>query len=454
MKPRYWIWVVLLILLAAPAAVAQTGFILHAPLAEVPGIAVRNNLTVVRQLYPSWRNIFLVTVLDNRAPSQVVASVKTDPGVQGGKGNIELDGAAVLPELASGTQLDQSTVGILDALSDRTSVSYFGSTVWAGYVNQTAAQIIRVADAQHSYGSGSGTIAVIDTGIDPYHPVFVNSLVLGHDFTQTPDVDGPASELTDLVDQSTVAILDQSSTSMVDKTIAVVNQSTVAILDQSTVGILDTTTLPAAFGHGTMVAGAAKLVCPGCKIMPLKVFDRFASATLSNLVSAVYWAVAHGANVIQMSFSMDVSSDELLAAIGYANSKRVICVASAGNSGLQTIVYPAGWKKASGVGSTDNYDVRSVFSNYGANLVSFAAPGERVLLPYPYNNYAAAWGTSFSTPLASGGAGLLLQIDPKINQDQVATSLSQAQALLGQGLGAGRIDLYRACQYWTLHKSK
>ena len=427
MKPRYWIWVVLLILLAAPAAVAQTGFILHAPLAEVPGIAVRNNLTVVRQLYPSWRNIFLVTVLDNRAPSQVVASVKTDPGVQGGKGNIELDGAAVLPELASGTQLDQSTVGILDALSDRTSVSYFGSTVWAGYVNQTAAQIIRVADAQHSYGSGSGTIAVMDTGIDPYHPVFVNSLVLGHDFTQTPDVDGPASELTDLVDQSTVAILDQSSTSMVDKTIAVVNQSTVAILDQSTVGILDTTTLPAAFGHGTMVAGAAKLVCPGCKIMPLKVFDRFASATLSNLVSAVYWAVAHGANVIQMSFSMDVSSDELLAAIGYANSKRVICVASAGNSGLQTIV---------------------------ANLVSFAAPGERVLLPYPYNNYAAAWGTSFSTPLASGGAGLLLQIDPKINQDQVATSLSQAQALLGQGLGAGRIDLYRACQYWTLHKSK
>src|SRR5207244_12015692 len=126
--------------------------------------------------------------------------------------------------------------------------------------------------------------------------------------------------------------------------------------DQSTVRILYTSTLPPAFAHGTMVAACIHLASPTSKIMPLKAFTSSGTATQFDIIRAVYYAVDNGAKVINMSFSIDVSSDELLAAIGYANSKRVICVASAGNSGLQTIVYPAGWKKVAGLGSTDNSD--------------------------------------------------------------------------------------------------
>ena len=95
--------------------------------------------------------------------------------------------------------------------------------------------------------------------------------------------------------------------------------------------------------------------------------------------------------------------------------------------------------------------MRSTFSNYGSALVKVAAPGEALITTYPGKNYAAVWGTSFSAALVSGGGALLRQIDPNINQDQAATSLSQA-VYLGPDLGAGRIDLFRTCQYWSLQK--
>jgi len=445
MKPRYWIWVVLLILLAVPLLAAQRRYILRAAPADVSGIALRNGLTVVRQL--GRRPIFLVTAPDDQSTSEVIQSVKSDPAVVG----FELDGLASIPE-TSGFTLNPTTSGILDALTDPSLVTYFGSSVWSGYLNQPAAGIIRIADAQATYGGGGyGPIAVIDTGADLTHPGLSSSLVSGYDFTR--DQAG-ASELLDL-DPTTASILDQSSASMVNKTLTSVNGSTVALLDGSVSAILDTSTMPRCFGHGTMVAGVVHRACGNCKMMPLKAFTGTCTGDMFDILRAIYWATDNGAKVIQMSFSTDTSSDELLAAISYANLKGVISVGSAGNSGLQTVVYPAGYKKVSGVGSIDSsFLVRSLFSNWGNNLCSFAAPGEGIVTFYPYNNYAAGWGTSFSAPWASGGAGLLLQIDPYIKQDDCATSLSQAYSLPGQGLGAGRIDLYRACQYWTLHKSK
>jgi thermitase len=165
-------------------------------------------------------------------------------------------------------------------------------------------------------------------------------------------------------------------------------------------------------------------------------------------VSGIYWAVDHGANVINMSFSSSGSSKELQSAIAYANSKGVICVAAAGNNGEQTIVYPAGYHSSViGVASTNDQDIRSSFSNYGSALVTVAAPGEGVVTLYPGNNYAEAWGTSFSAPLVAGGAALLVQLGGNnINEAQAVQALSQANPT-GQGLGAGELDLFQACSY-------
>ncbi len=105
---------------------------------------------------------------------------------------------------------------------------------------------------------------------------------------------------------------------------------------------------------------------------------------------------------MNMSFNYTSYSTELGRAVQYANSKGVISVASAGNDGLRTVVYPAGLPGVIDVASTSDNDTQSSFTNYGAPPVWMAAPGESIVTTYPWGTYAAGWGTSFSTPLVAG----------------------------------------------------
>jgi subtilisin family serine protease len=263
----------------------------------------------------------------------------------------------------------------------------------------------------------------------------------GYDFTR--DQPG-ASEFADL-NQSTVAILDQSTVAILDGKIfpVALNQSTVAILDQSTVAILDGG-LPKSFGHGTMVAGLVHLVAPTARILPLKAFRADGTANLSDIVRAIRYAADNGATVLSMSFTFSTLSPDLQSAIQYAVSKGVICVASAGNNGSERAYYPAALEQVIGVGSTNYSDLRSPFSNYDNSAVT-AAPGEAIVTTYPGNNYAAAWGTSFSAPLVAGAVALFDTVRPKLKIDDLDDVMSSGVAI-HQNMGA-RLDLVKALTY-------
>ena len=335
-------------------------------------------------------------------------------------------------------QLIGATAGpIPESLLDNTPLTYYGAPVWNGYVNQPAAVTVRVLQAQSTFHvAGAGIVAMIDTGVDTQHPALVPVLVPGYNFIDnTPS----GSEMGD-VNESSAALLDGGSpepTYVNSSTIALVNESSAALLDGG--GDSD-------FGHGTMTAGIVHLVAPTAKIMPLKAFAADGSGYVSNIIRATYYAVKNGSKVISMSFSFSPSSNEMARAINYANSKGLICVASAGNDGEDVVVYPAGLKNVMGVASTSDYGTRSTFSNYGPD-VWVAAPGEGIVSTYPYGTYSAGWGTSFSAPFVSGTAALLVNVSSNVNQQNAAAAIAHAN-WISSDMGNGQLDIYQALQSW------
>src|SRR5205807_2550043 len=142
-----------------------------------------------------------------------------------------------------------------------------------------------------------------------------------------------------------------------------------------------------------------------------------------DILRAVYFAVDHGAKVINMSFSFAGPSEELMRAMNFASERGVVCVSSTGNLARETLAFPASFQNVIGVASTNNLDARSTFSSFGAALADMAAPGEAIISTFPGKHYAAAWGTSFSTPFVSGAVALLVQAKPTIDPKGVYGSL-------------------------------
>ncbi len=422
--------------LARPAAADE--LILRTSAADVTVLAKRHGLDVVMSM--NTPGVFLVAP----SPGNVATSASlqsellTDPEVLA----VEPDRAVSLPEApqTATSGLTQSTAHILEAVANRALVDFYGASARDAYVNQPAAALVRTAPTQVRLATGRGIVAIIDTGVDPNHPVLKASLVDGYDFTR--DLPGIPNEINDLT-QSTAHILEQSTAHILEaQTTQVLSGSTLALLDQSTAHILEGTPLPSAFGHGTMVAGIVHLVAPTAKIMPLKAFNADGTTDLCNILRAIYFAADHGASVINMSFSFPDASIELQRAIEYAYEHDVLLVAASGNEGLVTRRYPASFNNVVGVASTDLLDQQSVFSNRGSSVADLSAPGEEIITTYPAGLYAAGWGTSFSAPFVAGAAALLNQTDPGIGWGDFVNALSHGVKLSVGNFGWGRLDAY------------
>lgn len=379
---------------------------------SVVGCAVRYGLD------GALGRVFLITTSDLVDPQVFLAQIVTLAGIQ----HAEIDAVVFTTSTEQG--------GTPPALLDVEPVEYYGARVWRGYVEQPANAIVGIRAAQTQFGvTGLGvTVAVIDTGMDGGHPALARVLTKGRDFTR--DLEG-GSEAGD-VDQSTSFVVDTSNATRL-------SPSHMTMLDTSTTEALKSSKY-AAFGHGTMVAGVIHLVAPQATIMPLKAFRADGTGYLSDVIRSIYFAVGEGAKVINMSFSFATPSPELASTIDYAGSKGVVSVGSAGNNGLRTLVYPAGLSGVIGVASTTDADVLSTFSNFGPELASVAAPGEAIVTPYPFGSYAAAWGTSFSTPFVAGAAALLAEVHAQITPAQAADAASFA-VWMSSDVRWGRLDL-------------
>ena len=389
-------------------------YILRADPSRQSAITQTYGLSVVRQ-FSQPEAVVVAGGPASVAPDDFVNQVRADSRVT----SFEFVRNAQLVEGSTHAQQTAPVGSLTPALSSLNATSFFGNPAWVPYVTQAAlAQIDWTwSSATISQSLGSNTpgygvvVADIDTGVDPSHPALQGVLLPGYDFVHNRP---GASEWADL-DQSTAAILNQSTSAILNQSTAAIlngsqvvqlNQSTAAILDQSTAAILNSTTLPAEFGHGTMVAGLIHLVAPGAQIMPLKAFSADGSAANSDIVQAIYYAVDHGANVINMSFTEADLSSELLLAVNYANRHGVVCVASVGNTAQTAAAYPASLGEVFGVGSVSAAGTLSTFSSYGPDLLTLVAPGEGLITTYPGSHWAGVSGTSFSAALVSANVAI------------------------------------------------
>lgn len=170
----------------------------------------------------------------------------------------------------------------------------------------------------------------------------------------------------------------------------------------------------------------------------------------SATIPAIAWAVAHGANVLNMSYGgPGYSSAGANACLAAWNNGALLCAAS-GNDGVNTPHYPSGYPRVISVGSTTTGDQISNFSNYGTTLDCFA-PGSNIMSTSLSPRYEALDGTSMASPNAAGVFALLWSLFPEMNNQEIEDFVLDGCvdiSAINPGynpahLGRGRIDAMR-----------
>ncbi|MCM2282299.1 MAG: S8 family serine peptidase [Bdellovibrionaceae bacterium] len=305
-----------------------------------------------------------------------------------------------------------------------------------GVMSQTNAHI--AAEAAWSIltpGQDAIVVAIIDTGLDYNHSVFVNSSAVW----QNPlEVAGNGID-----DDGNGYVDDVRGWNFVANSASPMDDD----------------------GHGTHVAGivlgvtqniqANPISQANIKIMPLKFLDGSGVGTTSDAIEAIYYASNNGAKVLNNSWGGGGYSQALVDAINYAYTKKVVFVAAAGNAANNNDAnptYPANYAFPNliSVAATNDWDSLASFSNFGQSSVHMGSPGVSILSTLPNNTYGYANGTSMATPFVSGLAALMLRESPTMNGYQIKqlilSAIDASSALTARVSTSGRLNVLTSVQ--------
>lgn len=283
-----------------------------------------------------------------------------------------------------------------------------------GYTNQGAFYQVNLGKA-HRWATGRGIrVAVLDTGVNVNHPDLVGHCLPGYnaiDPSLPPD-DVPAPD----------------------------SGSGMGIFAQSSSGA----------GHGTMIAGIIAVIAPQARILPVKVLGPDGIGKESDVVEGIYWAIRHGADVINMSFSAPSSSPAIDRAIKAARTAGIVLVASAGNDATDMPYCPASLKGVLSVTSVEADNTKSLWATFGPTI-DLVCPGNGIRSTFWDGGYATWSGTSFAAAFVTGAAALARELEPNGSSNKIAkllkttaTSVDEVNPDYAGLLGAGLLNIEKA----------
>ena len=341
------------------------------------------------------------------------------------------------------------------------------------FLARTAAAIgAKTVQAQYGYNGAGIGVAVIDSGITPWHD----------DLTVANRQGQRVTAFVDFVNGRTQKYDDWGHGTHVSGIIA---------------------------GNGYDSNGAREAIAPKANIISLKALDGEGKGKISYIIAALDWAVTNKAQynirVINMSLGAGVfesyNTDPLTLAAKRAVDAGIVVVAAAGNMGKAANGQPqygaigapgnAPWVLTVGATSTMGTidrrdDTMALYSSRGPTMIDFGAkpdlvapgsgtvslstqnslfyntkapylvPGKRAGLNFTYLPYLTLSGTSMATPVVAGTVALMLQANPSLTPNMVKAILQYTAQVypsynyLTQGagflnaLGAVRLSRYFA----------
>ncbi len=276
-------------------------------------------------------------------------------------------------------------------------------------------------------GDSAIVIGITDTGTDPTHPDLFNNIK--RNYADVPDG------------------IDNDGDGYIDNYMG------------WDVGMNDNDPTWQANAHGVHVSGIAGATTDNtvgiagvgfnCKSLPVKIGN--SGGVLIAAYEGIKYAADHGCHIINCSWGGGGASQYGQDIITYATiNKNCLVIAAAGNNGAEGDFYPAAYNYVMAVANTSSNDVKHGTSNYGY-FVDVCAPGDNIYSTWPGGSYSNLTGTSMSSPVVAGAAGVVKKQFPSYSGLQIAERLKETSddiyalnTSYTNKLGAGRINLYRA----------
>lgn len=323
-------------------------------------------------------------------------------------------------------------------------------------LNNSAAQIGAAGDdgawAMGFQGYGR-TIAVLDTGVDLYHPVFTGRIKAEACFSSS----GIAEDFVSTYSSLCPGGLSGTTTpgSGLNCPVTVTNCA-----------------------HGTLIAGAAasadavyRGIAPLAQIVAVQVFVRVDGPLCNNLgfpnpcaitrisdqVAALEHIYAkrkqHKIDTVILSLGAGLWNSEAACDSDNASRKAVVDLlvnagipvfAPTGNGGVNgSMLAPACISSVTAVGAVNASDGVTPFSNV-ASFMDFFAPGKAITAPYPGGGFYDQDGTSMAAPQAAAAYSLLRSATPDLTMTERLDILRDTGVPITIGYTIPRVDIKAA----------